>query len=74
MKWKKVEAGRYKSEDGRFSARSKWDRCYGNHWVLYDKNDPTYEKQGIFIGSTLAKCKDYAERVKRHENSAGAEG
>lgn len=69
MKWKKIEAGKYESEDGRFTAKSEWDRESGNHWVLYDKNAPAYEKQGILRGDTLKECKDYAEQETKPKSS-----
>lgn len=39
QKWKKIETGRYMSDDGRFTVRKKWDRLYGNHWLLTDQSE-----------------------------------
>jgi len=37
MKWIKVEAGEYYSEDERFHIIHTWDRVNNLHWNLWDK-------------------------------------
>ncbi len=58
--WKKIEAGEYESEDGRFHIIKSYDRIYGNHWELHDRNEPDYYK-GQYHENTLFDCKMKAE-------------
>ena len=60
IKWTKIEAGYYKSEDERFEIMQTYDRIYGNHWVLHDNNEPNYYK-GQYDEQTLRDCKAKAE-------------
>lgn len=62
IKWKRIEAGEYYSEDGRFHIIKTWDRIYGNHWQLHDKNNPDYYK-GLYYERTLLDCKLKAEAL-----------
>lgn len=60
--WKRIEAGEYESEDGRFHILKTWDRIYGNHWQLQDKNEPDYYKS-LYDEQTLLDCKMKAETI-----------
>lgn len=64
IKWKKIEAGEYESEDGRFHILKTWDRIYGNHWQLHDSNESDYYK-GLYHENTLLDCKLKAETVNK---------
>ena len=64
IKWKKIEAGEYMSEDGRFQILKTWDRIYGNHWRLRDINDPNYY-MGLYNEKTLLDCKLKAETLNK---------
>lgn len=63
IKWKRIEAGEYESEDSRFHILKTWDRIYGDHWQLYDKNAVDYYK-GIYHESSLLNCKLKAETIR----------
>ena len=71
IKWKRLDAGEYESEDGRFYILQSWDRIYGNHWKLRDSNEPDYYK-GLYDEATLRDCKAKAESIlsfeKRNSN------
>lgn len=60
IKWNKVEAGEYRSDDNRFHIIKTWDRIYGNHWQLHDGNSTDYYK-GLYQEQTLLDCKLKAE-------------
>jgi hypothetical protein len=60
--WKRIEAGEYESEDGRFHILKTWNRIYGNHWQLQDKNEPDYYKS-LYDEQTLLDCKMKAETI-----------
>ena len=62
IKWVKIEAGEYQSEDERFTIYKIWDRLYGNHWELRDMNEPDRYK-GTYYEKTLLDCKLLAERI-----------
>lgn len=62
IKWKRIEAGEYVSEDERFHILKTWDRVYGDHWQLHDKNNPDYYK-GLYHEQTLLDCKLKAEAI-----------
>ena len=64
MRWIKVDAGEYKSEDGRFTARMTYDRVYGDHWKLTDRTDTRNE----YHESTLKECKRIAELTEARES------
>ena len=63
IKWVRAEAGEYTSTDGRFQVRKTWNRLYGNHWALYDKE---YKKDQrprgpAYNAKTLKACQHMAE-------------
>lgn len=60
IKWKRIEAGAYESEDKRFYITKTYDRVYGYHWVLYDKSIKDFYKQK-YHENTLLECKVKAE-------------
>lgn len=62
IKWKKIEAGDYEDENGRFKILKTWDRIYGNHWILYDRNYSDF-RNGQYHEDTLLDCKLRAETV-----------
>lgn len=66
IKWKKLDAGEYESEDHRFYVLKTWDRLYGNHWRLHDRNSEDYYK-GFYHENTLYECKLTAERIISRE-------
>lgn len=66
IKWIRIEPGEYRSEDERFHVVKTWDRVYGNHWELHDKNEPDYYK-GKYDENTLLDCKLKAEALLNQE-------
>lgn len=62
IKWKKIEAGEYRSDDERFHIIKTWDRIYGNHWKLLDSSVVDYYK-GVYDEQTLSACKAKAEAI-----------
>jgi len=62
IKWKRIEAGEYISNDERFVIYKTWNRVYGDHWVLRDKNESDYY-HGIYLEQTLFECKLKAEVI-----------
>ena len=62
IKWKRIEAGQYESEDARFLILKTWDRVYGDHWELHDKNEDDFYK-GLYHEQTLINCKLKAEGI-----------
>lgn len=60
--WKKVEAGEYHTEDGRFEAYRAYDRLYGDHWILRDTSEADYYKSQ-YHESSLKECKGVAETI-----------
>ena len=67
IKWKRIEAGEYESEDGQFLITNTWNRVYGNHWDLRDKREPDRYK-GTYHEKTLLECKLRAEEIASSEN------
>lgn len=67
IQWKKIEAGEYISENGRFHILKTWNRVYGNHWQLHDKNEKDYYK-GLYNESTFLDCKLKAETIANHDH------
>lgn len=64
IEWQRKEAGYYESIDNRFLIMKTYDRIYGNHWVLHDKNiDDYYKRQ--YHEDTLRDCKLKAEALKQ---------
>ena len=60
IKWTRIEAGEYESEDKRFRIMKDYDRIYGEHWTLYDQTiDDWYKMQ--YHEATLKECKLKAE-------------
>ena len=37
IRWNRLDAGEYESEDKRFYILQSYDRIYGNHWLLQDR-------------------------------------
>ena len=70
IQWKRIEAGTYTSENERFLIYKTWDRIYGNHWVLHDKNEPNYY-HGKYDERTLLDCKLKAEAILSKEEKHG---
>lgn len=64
IKWKRIEAGEYESEDNRFHITKTWDRIYGDHWRLLDRNADDYYK-GLYHENTLLDCKLKAETLNK---------
>lgn len=62
IKWKRIEAGDYVSEDERFHIMKAWNRLYGDYWQLHDKNNPDYHK-AFYHERTLRDCKLKAEAL-----------
>ena len=62
IQWTKIEAGEYKSEDGRFGISKTWNRIYSDHWELQDTTIEPYYK-GIYIENSLRECKLKAEAI-----------
>lgn len=63
IKWNKIEAGYYESDDGRFYIIKTYNRIYGNHWQLHDRDIPDYYK-GLYLERTLLDCKLKAETLQ----------
>ena len=68
LRWKRIEAGEYESEDGRFTISSTWNRLYGDHWKLCDNREaePYY---GVAHKSSLKQCKHCAELILAREKA-----
>ena len=60
--WVKLDAGEYESADRRFYILKTYDKIYGNHWLLQDRNEPDYYK-GQYNEYTLRDCKAQAEAI-----------
>ena len=60
IKWIKIEAGHYESENKQFYIMQTYDRIYGDHWVLHDNNESDRYK-GRYDEKTLKDCKAKAE-------------
>ena len=60
IKWVKLDAGEYESEDKRFYVLKTYDRIFGNHWILYDNSIKDYYKRQ-FHEYSLKACKAKAE-------------
>lgn len=67
--WRRIEAGEYESEDGRFHISKTWDRIYGDHWKLFDSSEPDRYK-GTYDEKTLLECKLRAEIIVSEERKA----
>lgn len=61
IKWIREEAGVYHDKTGRLKIIKTWDRLYGNHWKLYDKEADIFE--GVYHERTLLDCKLKAETI-----------
>ena len=70
IKWKRIEAGEYESEDERFTILKTWNRIYGNHWQLCDRNERDHYK-GLYQEYTLLDCKLKAEIIVDSEGKYG---
>lgn len=62
IKWKKIQAGEYESEDGMFYILKKHNRLIGNYWELRDRTDLSYF-QGFYYENTFRDCKSKAEAL-----------
>lgn len=62
IKWKKLDAGEYESEDGRFYVLKTWNRLYGNHWTIRDRFEEDYYG-GLYNEETFLQCKLRAEHI-----------
>ena len=60
IKWKRLSAGEYESEDKRFWILQTYDRVYGEHWILHDNTISDYYKRQ-YHENTLKECKAKAE-------------
>lgn len=67
LEWKRLDAGEYESTDGRFYILKTWDRLYGNHWCLQDRNVEDYYKSQSACDS-LRHAKYIAELTINREN------
>lgn len=65
IKWKRIEAGDYYSEDERWHIVRGWDRIYGDHWILCDTHGDYYRDSYDF--DSLKQCKYVAENLEREE-------
>ena len=61
-----MASGEYESQDKRFYILQSYDRIYGNHWVLRDKNIADYYKQQ-YHENTLKDCKIKAETLLENQ-------
>ena len=66
LEWKRLDAGEYLSTDGRFYILKTWDRLYGNHWSLRDRNVEDYYKSKTVCDS-LKHAKHVAETIINRE-------
>ena len=62
LNWKRIDAGEYESECGRFHILKIWNRVYGNHWRLQDRNEENYYK-GQYHEISMTDCKLKAETI-----------
>ena len=62
IQWKKIEAGEYEDVNKRFHIIKTYDRIYGNHWALHDRNETDYYK-GQYHEKSLMDCKLKAEAL-----------
>ena len=62
IKWIRLEAGEYESDDERFYILKSYNRIYGEHWSLRDRQDPDSYK-GTYVEETLLNCKLRAEEI-----------
>lgn len=67
LEWKRLDAGEYESADGRFYVLQTWDRLYGKHWCLQDRNVEDYYKSQTACDS-LKHAKHVAELTINREN------
>lgn len=68
IKWIRIEAGEYKSEDSRFYIMKTWNRMYGNHWCLHDRKEVDYYKS-LYLETSLMDCKLKAEAILSEEEN-----
>ena len=66
IKWKKLDAGEYESEDERFYILKTYDNLYGNHWKLWDRTK-TNNSSFTYCEQTLTECKEQAEWLAKHK-------
>jgi len=58
MKWTKIEAGEYRSEDNRFDIIKTWDKIHNSHWLLTD-----FMIKKSYPCDSLRECKQQAEKL-----------
>ena len=66
IEWVRSEPGAYEDVSGRFTIMKTYDRVYGNHWQLHDRNEPNYYK-GLYDETSLRDCKLKAEAILNWE-------
>lgn len=62
MKWIKVEAGEYRSDNERFSILKSWNRINGGSWELTD-----FKTKRVLNYDTLKQCQSMAEDLLQLE-------
>ena len=62
IKWTKLSSGEYESKDERFHIERKYERGFGNLWILTDNEIEDYYKS-MFRENTLLACKGKAEAL-----------
>lgn len=67
LEWRRIDAGEYESSGARFYILKTWDRIYGNHWLLQDKNVEDYYKS-LTACDSLKHAKHVAELTVNREN------
>lgn len=69
LEWRRIEAGEYESEDGRFSILSVYDRLYGDHWQLTDNMRQNKSGRPMeYACNSLKHAKHTATLVLEQEN------
>ena len=67
IEWVRNEAGVYEDVNGRFTVMKTYDRVYGNHWQLHDRNESNYYK-GLYDEASFRDCKLREEAILNREN------
>ena len=68
MKWRRISAGEYESEDKRFEICKSYDVIFGNHWILRDNKETDYYAKQIAHEYTLKEAKAKAEAIVKQES------
>lgn len=69
IQWQRIEAGEYRSLDGRWEVLKVWDRLYGDHWQLTDNTIDDYYKKHTACDS-LKHAKHVASLTVQRETGA----